>query len=97
MNREDFPNELDSDYLLLLAKFSSLLDQMVLLGEEKARVTIFATIRELLTEKDMAGDEIAAEVINWVWSELATRYQISAANEYKYWPPKNFRDIANGE
>jgi hypothetical protein len=45
-------------------------------GEEKARTEMMLIIRDLMQEKDMSGDDVAVQVLNWLWLSLADRYQV---------------------
>ena len=41
------------------------------LGEDRQRVEFFEKLRELIGEKDAAGDSVAVEVISWVYERLS--------------------------
>jgi len=53
-----------------------LMDANIKLGEQKARVELMQVIAELIAEKDRAEDELAINVLNWLWVELAERYPV---------------------
>lgn len=76
MKASDLPGELDSDFMILETRLSLLVDAFIKLGEHKGRREFFDVFRELLTEKEAAGDEIAVEVLNWAYMELAERIPI---------------------
>jgi predicted FMN-binding regulatory protein PaiB len=76
MNAESLPGELESDLLVLQTRMQILMNATIKLGEHKARTEIMGVISQLIAEKDMAGDEIAVQVLNWLWVELSERCPI---------------------
>ncbi len=96
-NEDQWPNDLELDWNSLISRLGIVADELIKLGESKARIDIFRALRELMQQKDADGDAIAADVINWVWLQLADEIPLDGPSGFKYWPPKNFRDTANGE
>jgi hypothetical protein len=41
------------------------------LGEDRQRVEFFERLRELIGEKDKAGDQIAVDILSWVYERLS--------------------------
>jgi hypothetical protein len=41
------------------------------LGEDRQRIEFFEKLRELIAEKDKAGDTVAVEVLSWVYERLS--------------------------
>ena len=76
MNADSLPGDLGSDLLVLQTRMKLLMDANIKLGEQKARVEMMKVVSELIAEKDRAEDELAVNVLNWLWSELADRYPI---------------------
>lgn len=76
MNAESLPGELGSDLITLKTRADTLLDAAIAIGEAKARSEIFELITQLIAEKERAGDEIAVQVLTWMWFELSERYPI---------------------
>lgn len=76
MKASDFPGELDSDYLILESKLSLLTESFVKLGEIKSRQDFFDAFRQLMSEKQAENDEIAVQVLNWAYLELAERLPV---------------------
>ncbi len=76
MKASDLPGELDSDFMILETRLSLLVDAFIKLGEYKGRREFFDVFRELLNEKEAAGDEIAVQVLNWAYMELADRIPV---------------------
>jgi hypothetical protein len=72
----DFPGELDSDYLILETRLSLLTESFVKLGEMKSRQDFFDAFRQLMSEKQLENDEIAVQVLNWAYLELAERLPV---------------------
>jgi hypothetical protein len=76
MNADSLPGDLGSDLLVLQTRMQILMDANIKLGEQKARVELMQVIAELIAEKDRAEDELAINVLNWLWVELAERYPV---------------------
>lgn len=76
MKASEFPGELDSDYLILESKLSLLAESFVKLGEMKFRQDFFDAFRRLMSEKQADNDEIAVQVLNWAYLELAERLPV---------------------
>jgi hypothetical protein len=76
MKASDLPGELESDFIVLDTRLSLLVDAFIKLGEHKERQQFFNTFRELLIEKEAAGDEIAVQVLDWAYMQLADRIPI---------------------
>lgn len=43
------------------------------LGEDRQRIEFFHGLRELIAEKDKAGDSVAVEVLSWAYEYLANK------------------------
>ncbi len=76
MKANDLPGDLDSDFIILETRLSILVDAFINLGGHKARREFFDIFRELLIEKEAANDEIAVQVLNWAYLELADRIPV---------------------
>jgi hypothetical protein len=76
MKASDLPGELDSDFIVLNTRLSLLIESFIKLGEHKSRREFFDAFRELLQEKEAVGDEIAIQVLNWAYLELAEKLPI---------------------
>lgn len=77
MNADSLPGDLGSDLLVLQTRMEILMDANIKLGEQKARVEVMQVIAELIAEKDVIGDSLAVDVLNWLWVELSERYPVS--------------------
>lgn len=76
MDAKDLPGELESDMMILGTRAEMLIRSSVKLGEVKARIELFQLIREAMADKYASGDEIAGAILEWLWLELAEKYQI---------------------
>lgn len=73
---DSLPGDLGSDLVILQTRLSILMNATIKFGEEKARTKMMLIIRDLMQEKDMAGDDVAVQVLNWLWLSLADKYQV---------------------
>ena len=64
---EDIPRE----YTRLNGSLFDIIDTAIRLGEDKHRLELFKIFRDLIREKDLAGDAIAVEVLSWAYEKLA--------------------------
>ena len=64
---EDIESRVDE----LFQKSEDLSSEIYTLGAMAERHEFFAHLRELIHEKEMAGDEVAAQVLSWAWQELS--------------------------
>jgi hypothetical protein len=55
----------------LFQKSDDLNAELYTLGGMAERMVFFEGLRELLAEKDLAGDAIAVDVLSWAWDRLA--------------------------
>lgn len=76
MKASDLPGELDSDFMVLETRLSLLVEAFIKLGGHKGRLEFFSAFRELMQEKEAAGDEVAVGVLNWAYLELAERLPV---------------------
>lgn len=67
MDIEDIESRIDE----LFQKSDDINSEIYTLGALSERHEIFAHLRELIHEKEMQGDEIAAQVLSWAWQELS--------------------------
>lgn len=69
----NLPGETPDDF----AKLQTLLMQAAMRGMEIASVSqrhdFFQALRELIEEKDLSGDQIAVDTLNWAYEEIANR------------------------
>lgn len=77
MKSNDLLGELDSDFIVLNTRLSMLVEAFIKLGAHKERIEFFNAFRELLQEKEASGDEIAIQVLNWAYMELAERLPVN--------------------
>lgn len=76
MKANDLPGELDSDFIVLQTRMSMLIESFTKLGAHRGRIEFFNAFRELIQEKESSGDEIAIQVLNWAYLELAERLPV---------------------
>lgn len=55
----------------LLQKIDDVTADLYSLGGLEERLSFMAKFRELLEEKDLMGDQLAVDVLNWAWQRLA--------------------------
>ncbi len=55
----------------LLQKIDDVTADLYSLGGLEERLIFMTNLRELIAEKDLAGDQVAVEVLNWAWQRLA--------------------------
>lgn len=55
----------------LLQKIDDVTADLYSLGGLEERLSFMSKFRELITEKDLAGDQLAIDVLNWAWERLA--------------------------
>lgn len=55
----------------LLQKIDDVTADLYSLGGLEERLAFMSKFRELITEKDLAGDQLAIDVLNWAWERLA--------------------------
>lgn len=63
--------ELHEDSERLIKRVTSSLHDLVLLGQEIERAEIMELFRELITEKEVLGDQIAVDVLAWAYDRVA--------------------------
>jgi hypothetical protein len=68
---DDYLDELHKDIERVIDKMSGAAHDLVLMGAEVERIEFFEHLRELIAEKDLAGDQIAVEVLSWAYEKLA--------------------------
>ena len=54
----------------LYSKIEDINAELYSLGGEEERFEIFERLRELISEKEQQGDEIAASVLGWAYEKL---------------------------
>ena len=67
------PSEKDDIDIMLDSLEAHAVDQVrraEQLGEDRQRIEFFDILRKLIMEKDMAGDEIAVQVLSWAYDRL---------------------------
>lgn len=42
------------------------------LGVQYEKIFLFEKLRNIIQEKDSAGDELAVQMLVWIWDQLAT-------------------------
>jgi hypothetical protein len=55
----------------LLQKIDDVTADLYSLGGLEERLAFMSKFRELITEKDLAGDQVAVDVLNWALERLA--------------------------
>ncbi len=55
----------------LLQKIDDVTADLYSLGGLEERLVFMSKFRELIAEKDLAGDQVAIDVLNWAWERLA--------------------------
>jgi hypothetical protein len=66
-NLEDIEERVDQ----IFQKSEDLNAELYALGAMSERHELFETLRELIHEKEMEGDEVAAQVLGWAWQRLS--------------------------
>jgi hypothetical protein len=73
MTTPNLPGDLPEDF----SRLEQLIHQAALKGIEIAstseRHLFFQALRDLIHEKDMAGDHIAVDTLNWAYEQIADR------------------------
>lgn len=72
MNFEAFDYDLDERHALLLQRIDDITSEIYSIGAYEERKAIFDHMRQLIQEKDVAGDMIAVEVLSWTLEQLAS-------------------------
>ncbi len=72
MNLEAFDYDLDERHALLLQRIDDITSEIYSIGAYEERKAIFDHLREIIHEKDLAGDMIAVEVLGWTLNQLAS-------------------------
>jgi hypothetical protein len=70
MDREEILLELHK----LINKIGSDGEQIFYLSSQLERIRIFEAMRDIMLQKQKAGDAIAEETISWVWQTIAESY-----------------------
>jgi hypothetical protein len=55
----------------LLQKIDDVTADLYSLGGLEERLSLMSKFKELVAEKDLAGDRVALDVLNWAWERLA--------------------------
>jgi hypothetical protein len=55
----------------LLQKIDDVTADLYSLGGLEERLVFMSNLRGLIVEKDLAGDQLAVDVLNWAWQRLA--------------------------
>lgn len=72
MNFEAFDYDLDERHALLLQRVDDITSEIYSIGAYEERKSIFDHIRELIQQKDVAGDLVAVAVLAWTLDQLAS-------------------------
>lgn len=64
--------DIDSELQVLEAYAVDKIRRAEQLGEDRQRVEFFAELRELIAEKDKAGDSVAVDVLSWAYERLSS-------------------------
>ena len=67
----DSMDEFDEQEIQMKKSLDRLMSVSEGLGRNRMRVEFFQQLRLLMHEKDVAGDEIAVDVLNWAYNKLA--------------------------
>lgn len=68
---QDYIEELHEDSERIIKRVNSYLHDLVLLGQEIERIDMMEVMRDMITEKDVLGDQIAVDVLTWAYERLA--------------------------
>jgi hypothetical protein len=68
---EDYLDELKRDTERVIAKIYGSASDLVLMGSDIQKIEFFEEFRKLLTEKELANDRVAVEVLSWAYDRLA--------------------------
>lgn len=55
----------------LLQKIDDVTADLYSLGGLEERLVFMSNLRGLIAEKDLVGDQLAVDVLNWAWQRLA--------------------------
>jgi hypothetical protein len=55
----------------LLQKIDDVTADLYSLGGLEERLALMSKFKELIAEKDLSGDQVALDVLNWAWEKLA--------------------------
>lgn len=55
----------------LFSKSDDLNAELYTLGGMAERIEFFSALKDLISEKDLAGDVVAVEVLSWAWEQLS--------------------------
>lgn len=55
----------------LLQKIDDVTADLYSLGGLEERLAFMSKFREIIEEKDLAGDQVAVDVLSWAWQRLA--------------------------
>ena len=42
------------------------------LGVQYEKIFLFQKLRDIMQEKDLAGDQLAVQMLSWIWDQLAS-------------------------
>ena len=65
------PDDIEIRSRQLLQKIDDVTADLYSLGGLEERLSFMSKLRELIAEKDMVGDQVALDVLNWAWGRLA--------------------------
>jgi hypothetical protein len=65
------PDDIEIRSRQLLQKIDDVTADLYSLGGLEERLVFMSNIRSLIAEKDLLGDQLAVDVLNWAWQRLA--------------------------
>jgi ABC-type uncharacterized transport system auxiliary subunit len=71
MKLEGYDYDIDERYRMLLQRVDDITSEIYTLGAFEQRKAFMDKIREIIQAKDIAGDQIAVEVLCWTLEQLA--------------------------
>ena len=71
MKLEGYDYNIDERYRTLLQRVDDITSEIYSLGAYEQRKAFLDKLREIIQDKDIAGDQIAVEVLCWTLEQLA--------------------------
>lgn len=68
---QDYIDELNEDSERIIKRVNTSMHDLVLVGQEIERFEILEFFRSLIVQKELEGDNIAAEVLGWAYDKIS--------------------------
>ena len=56
----------------IIEQIGPLGEDLFSLGINYERIYLFSKLRDIIQEKDSTGDEVAVQMLTWIWDQLAS-------------------------